>query len=120
MRISRLSMKPPKKPATAPTSVPSGDRDRRRDDADRHRDPAAPEEAREDVVAERVGADRVRRTTNTPGARDEVDGVDPWPRVEAQPTVGQQENAKTTMPTTSPGGDGGIAARHYSRASAAP
>ena len=50
----------PKKPAIAPTNVPT-DRDEHGDEPDRERDPAAPQHAGQHVAAEVVRAERVRR-----------------------------------------------------------
>ena len=70
MRISTVSVLPPKKPESTPTVPPISDRHERRDEADDQRDAAARDQQGEHVDAAVVGPEPVR------AARRLEDGAD--------------------------------------------
>ena len=67
--ISAASTLPREMPAIAPIDRADDDRDQHRREADRERDAAAVEHAREDVLAEVVGAERMLQRRRLAGAR---------------------------------------------------
>ena len=67
--ISAASTLPREMPAIAPIDHADDDRDQHRREPDGERDAAAVEHAREDVLAEVVGAERMRSATAPAGAR---------------------------------------------------
>ena len=69
-------------PASAPISVPTNDRDQHRGEADRERDTPAIDHARQNVLAEIVGAEGMRQRRPLQ-PRHEVDVVDLDPPDEA-------------------------------------